>query len=672
MKSIFQIKKSKTRNLKWRTGQELGGTMAENFMSDRIRNFCIIAHIDAGKSTLADRFLEITGAVEKGKHTAQFLDQMDLEQERGITIKLQPVRLQFDKSQISPIATAKGQANLKSTHRQSPERRSQNDLKIPNSGLILNLVDTPGHVDFSYEVSRTLAVVEGAILLVDATQGVQAQTLSTLKKAMAQNLAIIPVINKIDLPSAQIKRCEQEIKEILPAKFCNKIYHISSKIGKGVDELLSAVVQKIPSPNSHTSEVWEFGEGQKTNLFQALIFDSHYDQHRGVVAHIRVFSGSLKAGEDISFLSTGKIDKALEVGFFMPRMTKTSTLNAGDIGYAVTNLRAVGEAQVGDTIILKKDLGAQIEPLSGYKKPQSVVFASIFPLSNASYPLLQKALEKLALNDSSFNFSPDHSPVLGAGFEIGLLGLLHLEILLERLRREFQLDLIATFPSPEIQIELKNGVKQSVKGAWQMPDASEINAIKEPFVLVTILTTSEFVGAVMNLTQNFRGELKNSKYLSEKRVELHYEMPISEILRGFYDRLKSVSSGFASMSYQWLEFRQSNLKRLDTYVAGDLVLPLSILVPEKDVYARAKNLAERLKEFLPRQVFEVKIQVMHGGKVIASERISPLRKDVTGHLYGGDVTRKNKLLQKQKKGKKRLQKFGRVDIPTDVFVKLLK
>ena len=644
-------------------------------MSNTIRNFCIIAHIDAGKSTLADRLLEITGAVEKGKHTAQFLDQMDLEQERGITIKLQPVRLAYqlkiprnkiqDTRLIGRQANKLQIANLSRTRDPARAGKSQNDSKIPDSGYILNLVDTPGHVDFSYEVSRTLAVVEGAVLLVDATQGVQAQTLSTLEKALAQDLTIIPVINKIDLASAQIERCEQEIREILPDEFCDRIYHISAKTGEGVEELLKVVAGKIPAPQLPTP-------GVESGLFKALVFDSHYDKHRGVVAHIRVFCGSLKAGEDIKFLSTGKTDKALEVGFFSPKMAKTISINAGEIGYVVTNLRAVGEAQVGDTLILEKNAGANQAPLPGYQKPQSVIFASVFPLSNASYPLLKTALEKLALNDSSFNFLPDHSPVLGAGFELGLLGLLHLEILLERLRREFQIDLVASFPSPEIQVELKNGSHKSVKGAWQLPDASEIAVIKEPYIAVTILVTHEFVGAVMNLVQKFRGVLKDSKYLSEKRVELRYEMPISEILRGFYDRLKSVSSGFASMSYQWLGFRESNLKRLDIFVAGELVLPLSILVPEKDLYSRAKNLAEKLKEFLPREVFEVRIQVMHGGKVIASERISPLRKDVTGHLYGGDVTRKNKLLEKQKKGKKRLQKFGRVEIPTDVFVKLLK
>ncbi|TSC92961.1 MAG: GTP-binding protein LepA [Candidatus Berkelbacteria bacterium Licking1014_7] len=644
--------------------------MANENKQDLIRNFCIIAHIDAGKSTLADRLLEITGAIEKGKHTAQFLDQMDLEQERGITIKLQPVRLMFNKSQDTnlpaPKQAGKSQNDLKIENCLPAMLRiamQAGKLKIPNSGYILNLVDTPGHVDFAYEVSRTLAVVEGAVLLIDATRGTQAQTLSVLEKALAQNLAIIPAINKIDLASAQIEKCEQEIRQILPDKFSKKIYHISAKTGQGVLELIQAIIVQIPSPQVKPSTRGAAG-------LRALVFDSYYDKHRGVVVYVRIFEGEVKTGDQIKFLASNQIDKALEVGFFSPDFSCQEKLQAGEIGYLVTNLKRVEWARVGDTIVLA--CSENSAPLDGYKKPQPMVFASIFPFSSADYPLLKKSIEKLSLNDSSFEINPDHSPVLGAGFEIGVLGLLHLEIVLERLHREFDLNIVMTTPSPRLRIKLKNGLEKEVKGVWQLPDQSEISEIFEPYLRIKIISPPDYLGKIFKLCQTRRAKLEENKYLDSGRVELSYLTPITEILAGFYDQLKSISSGFASLSYEPAGFYQSNLAKLEVMLNGETIAPFAFLAPDEKKMSAAKNLALKLKEIIPREVFEIRIQVAEGGKILASERISALKKDVTGHLYGGDITRKKKLWEKQKKGKKRLRQFGKIQLSSDVFLKLLR
>jgi GTP-binding protein LepA len=601
---------------------------------ENIRNFCIIAHIDAGKSTRADRFLELTGAIEKGKLRTQCLDQMDLERERGITIKLQPVRMRF-------------------------------------GNYILNLVDTPGHMDFFYEVSRTLAVVEGAILLIDGTQGVQVQTLSTLEMALEQNLVIIPAINKIDLSNVQIQRCQEEIKKLLGEK-AKKIYQISAKTGEGIEELIQAVIHKIPEPQKSPTSSPTPGVGE--DGLKALVFDSHYDQHRGVVVYIRVFNGKVRTGDRIKFLAAKKEDKALEIGVFTPVMRKKNILSAGEIGYVITGLKTVSQAQVGDTLILAKD--KNVTSLPGYQRPQPMVFASVFPISQTDYPLLSQALNKLSLNDSSFESKPDHSPILGTGFELGILGLLHLDILLERLRREYKLDVIATTPSPRLKIIKKNppageSRTEIIHGIWQMPDQSEIEEIQEPYYSVRIITPQVYLGRIMELARNFRSKLIDIRYLDKDRLQLTLKMPAMEILRGFYDRLKSVSSGFASLSYQFDEFRISDLVKLDVRIANELILPLSILAPRDRAYSRARNLAQKLKDLIPRAAFEIRIQIMQGGKIIASEKIPALKKNVTAGLYGGDVTRKRKLLEKQKKGKKRMKQFGRVEIPGDVFVKML-
>ena len=590
-----------------------------------IRNFCIIAHIDHGKSTLADRLLELTGTIEPRKMTNQILDRLDLERERGITIKLTPVRLKY-------------------------------------RGYELNLIDTPGHVDFSYEVSRSLAAVEGAILLVDATQGIQAQTLANLYLAIEQNLVIIPVVNKIDLPAAEVEKTKGEIVKLLGCS-SEEIICISAKTGEGVIEILDRIIKVVPAP-----------AGEESKPLRALIFDSNYDKYRGVVAYIRVFDGVIHQGEKIKLLATGAVSEALEVGFFDPNYHKSRELQAGEIGYVVTNFHEVSECRVGDTLTLEKE-AQKIIPLKGYTEVKPMVFAGVFPKEGDAFENLREAMGRLKLNDAALVYEPEQSQALGYGFRCGFLGLLHLEIFQERLRREFNLDLIVTVPSVAYKIYRRNGDEPEViRSPQQLPSGAEIDHIEEPWIRLDIITPKNYLGAVMKLAQEKRGVYRNTEYLDETRVILHYEMPLSMILTDFYDKLKSLTSGYGSINYEMLDYRRAEVVRLDIMVADHIVEPLATIVYRDEAFKRGKEIVTTLKESLPREMFVIKLQAVIGGQIIAAERISALRKDVTAKLYGGDVTRKRKLLEKQRQGKKKMMALGRgqVDIPSEVFVKLLK
>ncbi len=573
-----------------------------------IRNFCIIAHIDHGKSTLADRMLEVTGTVEQARE--QSLDTMDLERERGITIKLQPVRMKYT---------------------------------IDAQEYILNLIDTPGHVDFQYEVSRSLAAVEGAVLLVDATQGIQAQTLANLHLATEHGLTIVPVVNKIDLPAAEPERTALEIAELLDID-PDTILFASGKTGQGVAELLETVVRRVPAPVQ---------EPESAPL-RALIFDSVYDTYRGVVSYSRVAEGSMRRGDRIRLMATGKETEVLEVGSFGVGTYKAAPeLTAGEIGYVITGLKEVSEARVGDTVTKTAQLAH--EPLPGYRQVVPMVYAGLFTTSGDDYPLLRDALGKLKLNDSSLVYEPETSKAFGFGFRCGFLGLLHLEIVTERLEREYNLSLVVTTPTVHYE-RLRDGAKEK---------------IREPFVSLELITPNEYLGGIMELVQSHRGIFGTMEHVGD-RVILHYEVPLAEIIVNFYDELKSVSSGYASMNYQILDWREGDLVDMDVLVAEEPVEAFRQVIHRSKLERRAKEIVERLKELIPKQNFEIKIQAAVGGKVIASERISALRKDVTAKLYGGDVTRKNKLLDKQKKGKKKMKMLGKVEVPTTVFLEMLK
>ncbi|MDD4995418.1 MAG: translation elongation factor 4 [Patescibacteria group bacterium] len=587
---------------------------------NNLRNFCIIAHIDHGKSTLADRFLELTGTVDKRKMKEQILDSMDLEREKGITIKLQPVRMEYE-------------------------------------GYILNLIDTPGHVDFNYEVSRSLAAVEGAILLVDATQGVQAQTLGNLYMALEQNLAIIPVLNKIDLQNADVERCREELVKLIGCKR-EEIFEVSAKTGKNVEQVLRAVIREVPPP---------FGEASAP--LQALIFDSDYDEYKGVVADVRLKNGELYPGDRIRLVGTAAPTEALEVGYFRPQLVKSAKLAAGDIGYIVTSLRTIKDCRVGDTITLESNPAAL---LPGYKEVRPMVYAGIFPRDGAEYARLREAMDKLKLNDAALAFEPERSQALGFGFRCGLLGMLHLEIVQERLRREYNLDLVVTIPSVAYKIFDTKGEEITIKSAQEMPDPSRVEHIEEPWVSVDIVTPKEFVGNIMSLVSERRGIYKNTEYLDPSRTIMHYDIPLAAVIVDFYDKLKSASSGYASLNYEFIGYRQAKIIKLTILVAEETVEALSMLVPEDEAYREGKRIVTLLKESLPRQQFVIKIQAAIGGKIIAAERLSAFRKDVIAKLYGGDVTRKNKLLEKQKKGKKKMMSRGHVEIPTETFLKVLK
>jgi len=597
-----------------------------------IRNFSIVAHIDHGKSTLADRFLELTKTVEKRKMHEQYLDQMDLERERGITIKLQPVRMKYEYKGVE---------------------------------YMLNLIDTPGHVDFTYEVSRSLAAVEGAILLVDASKGVQAQTLANLHLAQQQKLTIIPVINKIDLPNARTEQVKEELSYLLGVE-PEEIIEISAKSGMNIQRVLERVIDKVPPP--------VINEGPT----RALIFDSTFDAYKGVVAYVRVFNGILKRNNSICAFATRTKAEVLEVGYFAPKLVEGEWLSAGEIGYIATGLKDPGHIRVGDTITDTEVLNVEtskylnFQPLAGYKEPRPMVFASFFPENSEEYDLLKDALSKLKLTDASLIYEPESSAGLGRGFRVGFLGMLHVEIISERLKREFNLSLIISTPSVEYQIVLKNGEEISIRSAAMLPDPSRIESISEPIVAMELIMPVAYMGSVMELVATYRNTYLSTEYIGKETVLLKYDMPLSEIVTDFYDKLKSVSSGYASMSYEPKGVQRGDLVRLDILIAGDMVEPFSRIVPKEKVFYEGRTMVAKLKDLVPAQMFEVAIQAAIGGKIIARESIRAFKKDVTQHMYGGDVTRKMKLREKQKRGKERMKQTGRVNLPQDVFLKMLK
>ena len=586
-----------------------------------IRNFCIIAHIDHGKSTLADRLLELTGTVKNRDMKSQMLDKMDLEREKGITIKLSPVRMSYQ-------------------------------------GHQLNLIDTPGHVDFSYEVSRSLQACEGAILVVDASQGIQAQTLANVYLAIAADLTIIPVLNKIDLPAADVPRVSAEVISLLGCK-AEDILHISAKTGEGVDKVLEKVVAEVPPPT-----------GKPTEPTRALIFDSYYDEYRGVVLYVRVIDGDLKKNSDIHMMSTNVDGLALEVGHLTPAMNADESLQSGEIGYVVTNLKSTREARVGDTVTLSKSPAT--EALPGYKEVKPFVYAGIFPESNEFYNELKEAIEKLTLSDSALQYEVENSPVLGFGVRVGFLGLLHMDIVRERIEREYNLNVIVTNPSTDYHIMLSNGEQVDIKSASSLPDPATIETIAEPWIDGEIVVPKEYVGSVIQLISSKRGIQKGLSFVDAQLALVTFEAPLANLLTDFYDQLKSVTSGYGSFNYELSDYRIEDLVRVDFYVAGEIVGALSVMAHRSEAQALGRDAVEKLKEVIPRQNFKVALQAAIGGKFIAREDLSAFRKDVTSGLYGGDVSRKKKVLAKQKKGKERMKRFGKVDIPAEAFTVMLK
>lgn len=586
-----------------------------------IRNFSIIAHIDHGKSTLADRLLELTHAVPQDELVEQFLDRMDIERERGITIKAQAIRLQYQ-------------------------------------DCILNLIDTPGHVDFSYEVSRALAACEGVLLVVDAAQGVEAQTVAHTHLALTNGLKIIPVINKIDLPAADPQRVQQEIEEALGIE-AEKALLVSAKTGEGVDKVLEAIISQIPPPTGRIDEP-----------LKALIFDSFYHRYRGVVVYVRLFSGQLKKGEKIKLAARGGVFEVEELGVLTPDLSSTGTLVAGEVGYLIAGIKSLAETRIGDTIIPASV--EKIEPLPGYQEPKPMVFTGLYPVDSGDYEQLREALAKLKLNDPSFVYFPESSKALGFGFRCGFLGLLHLEIVKERLEREFELNLLRTAPNVAYRAKLKSGKEKVVENPAEIPDLGEAERIEEPYVEAVIITPAEFVGPLIELCFERRGEQLDMQYLSENRVELKYTLPLSEIIFDFYDKLKSKTRGYASLDYEPSGYQPSNLVRLDIKLAGEVVDAFSVVVHRDKAYQQGKELVNKLSKVIPRQLFDVPIQAAIGGRAVARETVKALKKDVVAKCYGGDVTRKRKLLEKQKAGKKRLKKVGRVDVPQEAFWQVLK
>lgn len=600
----------------------------ENYNQQNIRNFCIIAHIDHGKSTLSDRILECTQTVEKRKMKEQLLDQMDLERERGITIKLQPVRMNYSHA---------------------------------GNEYILNLIDTPGHVDFGYEVSRSLAAVEGAVLLVDATKGVQAQTLSNLYLAIEQGLEIIPVVNKVDLPNANVEKTKKEIIHILGCEE-EEILEASGKTGIGVPKILETIVEKIPSPS-----------GQLDKPLRAMIFDSKYDTYKGVLAYVRIVDGQVKRDDDILMMATQKESTTIEVGYFKPELIAAQNLKAGDIGYIATGLKSVDFCRVGDTITLAKADKSQVVSLPGYKEVRPAVYASLYPTDGDTYNLMRDSLDKLKLNDASFVFEPESNPALGKGFRCGFLGLLHLEIIKERLEREFNFTPTITTPSVVYEIKLKgNEEVQKVYSAMDVPDAMYIESIAEPYVKLEIITPSQYLGSIMELMGTLRSIYLNTEYIDMERILLSFEIPLTDIIVNFHDDLKSATSGYASMSYEFIGYRKSELVKLDILLAGEKVEALSRIVPKERAHTEGGVIVGKLKDAIPRQNFAIAVQAALGGKVVARETIKPFRKDVIAKLYGGDVTRKNKLLDKQKKGKKKMKNIGKVQVPSEAYLAVLK
>jgi len=591
-----------------------------------IRNFSIIAHIDHGKSTLADRLLEYTGALSDRERQDQFLDKMDLERERGITIKAQTVRLTY----------------------QADDGKE----------YTLNLIDTPGHVDFSYEVSRSLAACEGGLLVVDASQGVEAQTLANVYLAIENNLEVFPVLNKIDLPAAEPERIKHEIEEIIGLDAHDAVL-ASAKEGIGTREILEEIVRKIPAP-----------EGDPSAPLKALLFDSWYDQYQGVVILVRVFDGTIKKGDKVLLMSSGRSYEALKIGVFAPAMIEAATLSAGEVGFIIAGIKEVKDAKVGDTVtLLNRPCAA---PLSGFKEVKPMVFSGLYPIDTAQYEQLRDALSKLRLNDASFTYEPENSVALGFGFRCGFLGLLHMEIIQERLEREFGLDLITTAPTVVYRVHKTDGEVVTIESANQLPPLQVIDYIEEPFILASIHVPNEFVGGILALCEEKRGRQREIKYLTQTRVMIVYEMPLNEIVLDFYDRLKSITKGYASLDYEYLDYRRSDLVRLNIMINGEIVDALSLIIHKDKSYYRGRELVSKMKELIPRQMFEVIIQAAIGSKVIARETVKALRKDVLAKCYGGDITRKRKLLEKQKEGKKRMKNVGNVELPQEAFLAILK
>ncbi len=587
----------------------------------KIRNLSIIAHIDHGKSTLADRLLELCGAVEAREMRAQYLDSMDIERERGITIKLQSVRLEW-------------------------------------KGYVINLIDTPGHVDFGYEVSRSLAACEGVVLVVDAAQGIEAQTLANMYLALENDLEVVPVLNKLDLPAADPDRVASEIEQVLglPAE---DALRISAKTGEGVEALLDAIVERIPPP-----------DGDPDAPLQALIFDSHFDTYRGVVSSIRVVNGTLRTGDKLRFMQAGATHPADEVGVRTPNNEPVTTLDAGEVGYLIAGIKDVREARSGETVTTEAN-GAE-ETLAGYREPQQMVFCGLYPVDGDDYEDFRDALDKLKLDDSSFSFEPETSSALGFGFRCGFLGLLHMEIVRERLEREFDLNLIATSPSVNYRITMNGGEEREIDNPAILPPSGDWSRIEEPYLKASMITPSEYTGTLMDLCQSRRGQLEKMEYLSPERLELVYRVPLGEVVIDFFDQLKSRTQGYASLDYEASGYEPGDLVRVDILFNGEQVDAFSTIVHRDNAYDYGRRMAEKLKEIIPRQQFEVPIQAAIGGKIIARETVRAFRKDVTAKLYGGDVTRKNKLLKKQKEGKKKMKSIGRVDIPPDTFIRALR
>jgi GTP-binding protein LepA len=588
---------------------------------EKIRNFSIIAHVDHGKSTLADRLIEFTGGLEKREMKEQLLDTLDIERERGITIKLQAVRLKY-------------------------------------KDYTLHLIDTPGHVDFGYEVSRSLAACEGALLLIDATQGIEAQTIATFWQALNLNLEIIPVINKIDLPSADVERIKTQIAEVLGLDPEGAIL-ASGKAGIGIEDILEAIVKRIPSP-----------KGNENKPLKALIFDSYYDLYRGAVAFIRVIDGEVKVGTRIRLMSTGKEFEVAEVGAQTPKMTKLDSLKAGDVGYVAAAIKDVRDIRVGDTITDAKR--PTDKPVEGFRPAKPMVYAGLYPTGNTTFEDMRDALERYSINDAALTYEVESSPALGMGFRCGFLGLLHLEIVQERLEREYGIELITTAPNVIYKVITTKGEEVEVRNPSQLPNPNEIDKILEPYIEASIITPNEYVGSIMQLVQEKRGIQKGFEYIDQKTVLLRYEIPLGEVLFDFHDKLKTVSRGYASFDYEFIGYREDDLIKMDILINGEPVDALSFIVHRDKAYRVGRNLVDKMKEVIPRQLFEVKIQAAIGSKIIASNRVAPLRSDVLAKCYGGDITRKRKLLEKQKEGKKRMKQFGKVELPQEAFLSILK
>jgi GTP-binding protein LepA len=598
----------------------------DNYSQDHIRNFCIIAHVDHGKSTLADRILEATGAIGDRDTQDQRLDTMDIERERGITIKMTAVRLNYHADDGTEYE--------------------------------LNLIDTPGHVDFTYEVSRSLAACEGAILVVDAAQGVEAQTLANVNLAMNSGLELVPVINKIDLPAAEPERVREEIENVLSLEAHDAVL-ASAKMGIGIEEILEHIVHKIPPPS-----------GDPNAPLRALVFDSHFDAHQGVVCYVRIVDGSLRPGQHIQFMASGKDFEVITVGVFRPKMQVSKELRTGEVGFLTASIKTIGDANVGDTVT--DAANPTNEMLPGYRKAKPMVFCGLYPVDSSDYPDLKEALAKLQLNDAALSFEAESSAALGFGYRCGFLGLLHMEIIQERLEREFRLELIATSPSVVFKVNLTDGTSVEIDNPAFLQDPTYINSIEEPYVDATIFIPGTYVGTVMDLSRDRRGIFVRMDHPAPDRVMLHYKLPLSEILMDFFDQLKSRTRGYASFDYEEAGYMESKLVKLDVLLNGEIVDALSFITHRDKAYGRGRMLVEKLKEVIQRQQFEIRIQAAIGGKIIAADRVSAFRKNVTAKCYGGDITRKRKLLEKQKEGKKRMKSVGNVEIPQEAFLSVLK